>query len=134
MSKGGASLSVDIGGTFTDVVLKSAGALFADKTLTTHENLLEGFFRGVSSVLGRAGIGPEAVDGLLVHATTIVTNALIERKGARTAMVLTEGFRDVLRVRDERRYDVYDPQIEYPRPLVEDELTFSLAERTLSDG
>ncbi len=134
MTKGGASLSVDIGGTFTDVVLKSAGALFADKTLTTHDNLLEGFFRGVGAVLDRAGIGPGDVDGLLVHATTIVTNALIERKGARTAMVLTGGFRDVLRLRDERRYDVYDPQIEYPRPLVDDELTFSLAERTLADG
>jgi N-methylhydantoinase A len=134
MEARGASLSVDIGGTFTDVVLKSAGALFADKTLTTHGNLLEGFFRAVDSVLGRARIKPQDVDGLLVHATTIVTNALIERKGARTAMILTGGFRDVLRMRDERRYDVYDPQIDYPEPLVRDEMTFSLQERTLADG
>ena len=130
----GAAISVDIGGTFTDVVLKARGALFADKTLTTHGDLLEGFFRGVDSVLDRAGLTPCDIDGLVVHATTIVTNALIERKGARTAIILTEGFRDVLRLRDERRYDVYDPQIEFPQPLVSDELTFSLSERTLADG
>ena len=131
---GDTSLSIDIGGTFTDVVLKAHDRLYVEKTLTTHEDLLTGFFTGVDAVLGRARLRGADVDGVLVHATTIVTNALIERKGARTAIVLTAGFRDVLRLRDERRYDVYDPQIEFPQPLIPEELTFVLNERTLADG
>ena len=112
------SLAIDIGGTFTDAVLRgSNGTLVVDKTLTTHENLLEGFFRGVDLVLGKAGIGPEAVDGVVVHATTVVTNALIERKGRPTALITTKGFRDLLPIRNEHRYDMYDPQIEFAEPL-----------------
>ncbi len=129
------SLAVDIGGTFTDIVLRhSDGRLVVDKTLTTHHDLLEGFFRGVAAVLDKAGITNEAVDGVIVHATTVVTNALIERKGFPTALVTTEGFRDVLTIRNEHRYDMYDPQIEFPEPLVADALTFGLAERILTDG
>lgn len=129
------SLAVDIGGTFTDIVLRhSDGRLIVDKTLTTHEDLLTGFFGGVNSVLGNAGISSDAVDGVVVHATTVVTNALIERKGPATALVVTEGFRDVLSIRNEHRYDMYDPQIEFPEPLVPEHLTFGLAERTLADG
>ena len=129
------SLAVDIGGTFTDIVLRdSRGGLSVDKTLTTHHDLLEGFFRGVDSVLGKAGIGADAVDGVVVHATTVVTNALIERKGLPTALVVTEGFSDVLAIRNEHRYDMYDPQIEFPEPLVTRELTFGLKERVLADG
>lgn len=129
------SLAVDIGGTFTDIVLRdSRGPLTVDKTLTTHHDLLEGFFRGVDSVLGRSGIASDAVDGVVVHATTVVTNALIERKGLPTALVVTDGFRDVLSIRNEHRYDMFDPQIEYPEPLVPDGLTFGLRERTLADG
>ena len=75
---GGYSLAVDIGGTFTDVVLRHAsGAAVTDKTLTTHKNLLEGFFRAVDLALGKAGIGPKAVTEVTVHATTLVTNAVI---------------------------------------------------------
>lgn len=129
------ALAVDIGGTFTDIVLLSDdGRSFVDKTLTTHHDLLEGFFRGVDMVLGRAGIGPAAVDDVVVHATTVVTNALIERKGPPTALILTRGFRDVLYIRNEHRYDMYDPQIEFPEPLIGRELTFTLAERTYADG
>jgi len=129
------SLAVDIGGTFTDIVLRdSRGGLSVDKTLTTHHDLLEGFFRGVDSVLGKAGIAAGAIDGVVVHATTVVTNALIERKGLPTALVVTEGFSDVLSIRNEHRYDMYDPQIEFPEPLVTRELTFGLKERVLSDG
>ncbi|GGC12252.1 methylhydantoinase [Novosphingobium endophyticum] len=129
------SLAVDIGGTFTDIVLRhSDGRLVVDKTLTTHDDLLSGFFRGVSSVLGKAEIDSAAVDGVVVHATTVVTNALIERKGFPTALVVTEGFRDVLTIRNEHRYDMFDPQIEYPAPLVTDDATFGLRERILSDG
>lgn len=129
------SLAVDIGGTFTDIVLRdSRGSLSVDKTLTTHHDLLEGFFRGVDSVLAKAGIAADAVDGVVVHATTVVTNALIERKGLPTALVVTEGFGDVLSIRNEHRYDMYDPQIEFPEPLVARELTFGLKERVLADG
>ena len=129
------SLAVDIGGTFTDIVLrKSDGSLTVDKTLTTHDDLLRGFFGGVHAVLAKAGIEARDVNGVVVHATTVVTNALIERKGPPTALVVTEGFRDVLVIRNEHRYDMYDPQIEFPEPLVPEHLTFGLAERTLADG
>jgi N-methylhydantoinase A len=95
------SLAVDIGGTFTDIVLRhSAGVLTVDKVLTTHRDLLDGFFTGVSNVMKAAKIGPRDVDGVVVHATTIVTNVLIERKGRPTALLVTEGFRDVLHIRN----------------------------------
>ena len=128
------SLAVDIGGTFTDIVLRGSGRLVVDKTLTTHHDLLEGFFLGVHSVLRKAGIGPADIDGVVVHATTVVTNALIERKGPETALIVTEGFRDVLSIRNEHRYEMFDPQIEFPEPLIPRALTFGIAERTLADG
>jgi N-methylhydantoinase A len=128
------SLAVDIGGTFTDIVLLAGDSVFTEKTLTTPDDLLRGFFAGIGVVLGRAGLAPGDVNGVIVHATTVVTNALIERKGARTAMVFTEGFPDILRIRDERRYDVYDPQIEFQRPLVGTESIFTLKERIFADG
>ncbi len=131
----GFSLAVDIGGTFTDIVLRAPnGGLTVDKVLTTHDDLLAGFFHGVAIVLARRGIGSSAVDGFVVHATTIVTNALIERKGLPAALVVTQGFRDVLAIRNEHRYDMLDPQIEFVPPLVAHEHTFGLAERTLADG
>ncbi|SOE16577.1 N-methylhydantoinase A [Hoeflea halophila] len=129
------SLAIDIGGTFTDaVLLASDGGSYVDKTLTTHNNLLEGFFRGVDLVLGKAGIGPADVDDVVVHATTVVTNALIERKGPPVALLLTEGFRDVLYIREEHRYDMYDPQIEFAEPLIPMERTFTVRERTFADA
>lgn len=131
---GGISLAVDIGGTFTDVVLRRGGDVFLEKALTTHEDLLKGLFRGVSGALERAGLRPDDVDGRIVHATTVVTNALIERSGEPTGMVFTRGFADILRIRDERRYDMYDPQIEFPVPLVGPEHTFTVDERVYADG
>ncbi|HEV2365340.1 MAG TPA: hydantoinase/oxoprolinase family protein [Caulobacteraceae bacterium] len=129
------SLAIDIGGTFTDVVLRRGdGALFVDKVLTTHDDLLEGLFKGVDLVLARAGARPADVDGVVVHATTIVTNALIERRGAPTAMLVTRGFADVLFIRNEHRYDMYDPQIEFSDPIVPRDLTFEIEERVLADG
>jgi N-methylhydantoinase A len=129
------SLAVDIGGTFTDVVLRGDnGALTTDKTLTTHEDLLKGFFRCVDLVLDKAGLTPADIDGVVVHATTIVTNALIERKGAPTALITTKGFGDVLAIRNEHRYEMYDPQIEFADPLIPRELTFEIDERVLADG
>ena len=129
------SLAVDIGGTFTDAVLRgSDGSLFVDKTLTTHHDLLEGFFRSVDLTLAKAGVTADAVDGAVVHATTVVTNALIERKGQPTALITTRGFRDVLPIRNEHRYEMYDPQIEFAAPLIPRELTFEVDERMLADG
>ena len=129
------SLAVDIGGTFTDVVLRrDDGALTVDKTLTTHDDLLAGFFRCIGLVLDKADVPPDQVTGVVVHATTVVTNALIERKGAPTALIVTKGFRDVLSIRNEHRYEMYDPQIEFADPLVPRELTFEIDERVLADG
>jgi N-methylhydantoinase A len=129
------SLAVDIGGTFTDAVLRgSNGTLVVDKTLTTHHDLLEGFFRSVNLTLAKAGISADAIDGVVVHATTVVTNALIERKGQPTALITTKGFRDVLPIRNEHRYEMYDPQIEFAEPLIPRHLTFEVDERVLADG
>jgi len=129
------SLAVDIGGTFVDVVLRAPdGTLTVDKTLTTHHDLLEGFFRAVDLALGKAEVEAGALGGVVVHATTVVTNALIERRGMTTALVVTKGFADVLSIRNEHRYEMYDPQIEFAPPLIPRALTFELDERVLADG
>src|SRR5947208_3682245 len=124
------AMAVDIGGTFTDVVLRDAsGRTFVDKTLTTPKRLDIGFFTAVDAVLKKAAVAPSAVTDVVVHATTVVTNAVIERKGPVTALLVTEGFRDVLTIRDEHRYEMFDPQIEFPKQLVPPELTFGVPER-----
>lgn len=129
------ALAIDIGGTFTDaVLLADDGQSFVDKTLSTHKNLLDGLFTGVDLVLGKAGIAPGDVDDVIVHATTVVTNALIERKGPPVALILTKGFKDILYIRDEHRYDMYDPQLEFAEPLIPTERTFTLDERIHADG
>ncbi|MCP3731220.1 hydantoinase/oxoprolinase family protein [Sphingomonas sp. MG17] len=128
------SIAIDIGGTFTDVVLSTPEAVYTEKTLTTHDDLLRGFFTGVESVLVKSGISAAELDGALVHATTVVTNALIERQGAKTAMIFTDGFRDILEIREEKRFDIYDVQIQYPRTLVGPEATYTVRERTLASG
>jgi N-methylhydantoinase A len=129
------ALAVDIGGTFTDVVLRSAsGQTLVDKTLTTPESLDIGFFRAVDSVLQKGNVAAADVTDVIVHATTVVTNAVIERKGPVTALLVTDGFRDILTIRDEHRYEMFDPQIEFPEPLVPRELTFGISERTLATG
>ncbi|WP_431283474.1 hydantoinase/oxoprolinase family protein [Humitalea sp. 24SJ18S-53] len=134
-TRAGFALAVDIGGTFTDVVLRGRdGRAVTDKTLTTHTNLLEGFFRAVDLALGRAGVAPAQVDDVTVHATTLVTNAVIERRGPPTALLTTKGFCDVLTIRNEHRYDMFDPQIVFPEPLVPDTLTWGLDERMFADG
>lgn len=129
------ALAVDIGGTFTDVVLRSAiGQTWVDKTLTTPESLDIGFFRAVDSALAKAAIQSSAVTDVVVHATTVVTNAVIERKGPLTALLVTDGFRDILTIKDEHRYEMFDPQIEFPEQLVSREMTFGVPERVLATG
>lgn len=131
----GYSIAIDIGGTFTDVVLRHRdGRFWVDKTLTTSGDLKQGFFTAIEGVLKRADCRPELIDDVIVHATTIVTNAIIERKAPRCALLTTEGFRDVLTIRDECRSDIFDNQLEVPEALIPYELTFAVPERTLADG
>jgi N-methylhydantoinase A len=129
-------LAVDIGGTFTDVVLLdgASGRVVVDKTLTTPSRPLEGVKRGVTGALAKAGIAASDVRAPIVHATTLVTNALIEGKTARAALVTNRGFADTLLIRNEHRYDMYDLQIEFPDPPIPRELTFEIDERTTADG
>jgi N-methylhydantoinase A len=129
-------LAVDIGGTFTDVVLLDAsdGSVLVEKTLTTPDNPLRGVQRGVAGLLAKASVKASAIQAPIVHATTLVTNALIEGKSASAALVTTAGFGDTMLIRDEHRYDMYDLQIEYPPPPIPRQRTFEIAERTLCDG
>src|SRR5215207_6339841 len=108
-----ARIGVDIGGTFTDVVLERGEARHSIKVLTTADVPEQGVLDGVAAVMKAAGIAPTEV-GLIIHGTTLITNALIERKGARTALVTTEGFRDVLEMGTESRFEQYDLAIEKP--------------------
>ena len=129
------ALAVDVGGTFTDAVLISSDrGVWTDKTLTTHDDLLRGFFSAAGLVLTRASIGFSDLDDVITHATTVVTNLLIERKGVGCALITTSGFGDVLYIRDEHRYDMFDPQIEYPDPLIPREQTWSVEERVSAKG
>ena len=132
---GGYAFAVDIGGTFTDIVLRHEdGRTWVDKTLTTYADLLDGFFAAVDSAMTKAGAEASDVDDVIVHATTVVTNAVLTRSGLPTALLVTEGFKDVLYIRDEHRYDMFDPQIEYAEPIVPRNLTWGITERTLANG
>lgn len=129
-------LAVDIGGTFTDVVLLDAatGDVVVDKTLTTPQNPLDAVRTGVGQLLARAGLRPSDVTAPIVHATTLITNALIEGKTGRAGLVTTLGFGDTLLIRDEHRYDMYDLQIEFPAPPIPRDRTVEIAERTAASG
>ncbi len=129
-------LAVDIGGTFTDVVLLDgeSGRVVVDKTLTTPGAPLDGVRVGVTQLLERAGVSPSEITAPIVHATTLITNALIEGKTGRAGLVTTKGFGDTLLIRDEHRYDMYDLQIEFPAPPIPRALTFELDERISADG
>ena len=126
--KSASRIGVDVGGTFTDVVLEHDGVLTTAKVLTTPNAPDDAVLAGVDDVLARAGVDPAAV-GLLIHGTTLATNAIIERKGALTALVTTEGFRDVLDIGYESRYDQYDIMIEKPTALVPRERRLVVPER-----
>ncbi len=126
-------VGVDIGGTFTDLMLTGPGGeIEIGKVLTTRDPS-----QGVEDVLGRtlerSGHSATSVRHL-VHGTTLVTNAIIERKGARTALLTTAGFRDSIEIGREHRYELYDLNLEHPKPLVPRYLRFAVPERTLADG
>ena len=129
-------LAVDIGGTFTDAVLLDAatGEVTVNKALTTPAAPLEGVQAAVGQLLRRAEVAPGEITAPIVHATTLITNALIENKTGRAALVTTTGFGDTLLIRDEHRYDMYDLQIEFPDPPISRDLTFEIDERTAAAG
>src|SRR5437870_3599363 len=130
-----ARLGVDIGGTFTDLVVidEATGTARVGKVLTTAKNPAHGVEEGIHALLDEAGVRSDAVRAV-VHGTTLATNALIERKGAKTALLTTEGFRDALEIRREGRYDMYDLFIDPPPPLVPRHLRREVPERLLADG
>jgi N-methylhydantoinase A len=121
-------MAVDIGGTFTDVILDRNKERLTRKVLTTTQRPEEGVLEGAWLVLADARLRFSDVD-VFVHGTTLATNAIIERRGARTALIATEGFRDVLDIANESRYDQYDLTIEKPPPLVSRSLRFTVPER-----
>lgn len=125
----------DIGGTFTDTIFldEETGELQVGKVLTTPTDPSEGALRGVKELLDQAGARDAQIRNL-IHGTTLVTNAIIERKGARTALITTKGFRDVLEARTEGRYELYDVFFELPKPLVPRFLRREVTERLAFDG
>ena len=129
------SLGIDIGGTFTDLVIHDPrdGRAIIWKESTTPDDPARGALEGTRRVLEKAGVRPDEV-GRVVHATTLFTNALIERKGARTGLLTTAGFADVLEIARERKYELYDLFIEMPRPLVPRPWRREARERLAPDG
>lgn len=130
-----AKLAFDTGGTFTDfALLDDSGELHLHKVLSTPKNPAEAVVQGVSELLEKHA-DTIAIDKLQVlGATTVVTNAVLERKGVETGFVTTDGFQDMLRIRNEGRYDLYDLNIKYPDPLVTRANSFGAEERIAADG
>ena len=126
-------LGVDIGGTFTDVALEVGDKRYTAKGLTTPRAPEDGVLAILHSVIAEAGIAPPDVR-LIIHGTTLATNALIERKGAKTALLTTEGFRDVVEIRHENRFEQYDLNIDLPSPLVPRRLRLPVRERDRCAG
>jgi N-methylhydantoinase A len=126
-------LGVDIGGTFTDVALEIGDRRLTAKGLTTPRAPEEGVLTILRAIIAEAGIKPGDVD-LIIHGTTLATNALIERKGAKTALLTTEGFRDVVEIRHENRFEQYDVNIDLPPPLVPRRWRLPIRERVDAQG
>lgn len=129
----GCRLAVDIGGTFTDVVLETPTGYVSDKVLSTPKAPEKGVLDGVGKVLSRAGVAPGAVE-IAIHGATLATNAIIERRGARTALIATRGFRDTLEFAFGHRFDQYDLLMRRPDPLAPRPLRFEAPERMAADG
>ena len=138
-----ARLAIDIGGTFTDVALEADGRLFTVKALTTRAAPEQGVMAGVAmamraSAAGESGDAARAVRpddvGLAIHGTTLATNAIIERKGARTALLTTAGHRDALEMAHENRFEQYDVGVDRPPPLVPRRLRLPVTERVDRNG
>ena len=129
----GVRLAIDIGGTFTDVALEAGGPPVTTKVLTTPAAPEQGVLSGVHKVLEIAGVAPSAVR-LVIHGTTLATNAIIERRGAGTALIVTSGHRDALEMARENRFEQYDIGIDRPEPLVPRRLRLPVTERVDRHG
>ena len=128
-------IGVDIGGTFTDFALfdDKSGSVWAHKQLTTPDDPSRAVIEGLPKLCELAQISHAQVE-VLVHGTTLVTNAVIERKGVPTAMLVTRGFRDILDIAHERRYDIFDLRLQFPKPVVPRHLRIEVSERMGYDG
>ncbi|MDE0007185.1 MAG: hydantoinase/oxoprolinase family protein, partial [Gammaproteobacteria bacterium] len=126
-------IGVDIGGTFTDIVLERGPERFTAKVLTTPDAPEEGVRQGLAQAMEACGVAPHEV-ALVIHGTTLATNAMIERKGARTALITTEGFRDSIEMGTESRFEQYDIDMEKPVPLVPRQWRFPIPERLNASG
>ena len=128
-------LAIDVGGTFTDfaVIDDESGVVRFGKVLSTPDDPSVGSIEGASQALNRNNISPESV-GDVIHATTVATNAVLERRGANTGLITTKGFRDTLEIGRESRYDIYDLDLIVPVPLVTRQNRVEVSERMDSDG
>jgi len=133
MSQGLHRLGVDIGGTFTDVVLEVGDELISTKVLTTYSAPEDAIIDGMQQVLKKADVQPGDI-GQIIHGTTLATNALIERRGAKTALITTQGFRDVIEMRTESRFEQYDLNLELPEPLLARQSRLTVKERINASG
>ncbi|MFC6769976.1 hydantoinase/oxoprolinase N-terminal domain-containing protein, partial [Halorubrum pallidum] len=125
-------IGVDVGGTFTDVALSLDGEIVTAKVPSTADQS-EGVIAGIETACAEAGVDPERVDEFS-HAMTVSVNALLEENGARTALVTTEGFRDVLEIGRQERPSLYDLDAEKPTPLVPRRRRFEVSERATTEG
>jgi len=128
-----ARLAVDIGGTFTDFALEVGDKRFSRKVLTTPSAPEQGVLAGIDIILSDAALRPSDLS-LIIHGTTLATNAIIERKGARTALLATRGFRDSIEMAYEHRFEQYDIFMDKPAPLVPRNLRLSVSERIDATG
>ena len=133
MVKNGIRIGADVGGTFTDVVLETKEKIFSTKVLTTYESPEIGILQGINTVIADSGSDISELDSF-IHGTTLATNALISRTGARTAFVTTKGFRDTIEMRTESRFEQYDLNLELPKPLIERKDRYVLSERISANG
>jgi len=130
-----AKLAFDTGGTFTDfALLDDDGKLHLHKVLSTPDNPAKAVVQGVGELLSQFKDCFKRGELQILGATTVVTNAVLERKGAKAAFITTDGFQDMLRIRDEGRYDIYDLNIQYPDPLIDRALCFGVPERISAKG
>ena len=126
-------LGVDIGGTFTDAVLETGTGRYSTKVLTTYAAPENAIIEGMHKVCALAGITPTDIDQI-IHGTTLATNALIERRGAKTALITTRGFRDVIEMRTESRFEQYDLNLTLPDPLLPRNRRYVVTERLDAQG
>ncbi|QEN84929.1 hydantoinase/oxoprolinase family protein [Labrys sp. KNU-23] len=126
-------VGADIGGTFTDIALDLRGRIFSTKVLTNYAAPEQAILDGIEIVTRNAGISASEI-GIVIHGTTLATNALIERRGAKTALITTEGFRDVIEMRTENRFEQYDLNLRLPTPLIPREHRYAVKGRIGAEG